>query len=256
MLEKITTLFWYLKQPKGLTLVKNLFKRATIYRRLEASGDEATAWAEPLATDTSAALEKLFPGEIHAYKEVEKEFDNDFNEARQSIAKTPFKMGGMGNIDLLYNICEITQAKYVAETGVAYGWSSLSILLSIAKRDGSVLVSTDMPYAKMGNENFVGIVVPEGLRSHWKLYQESDISGLPKGLKALPSLDVVHYDSDKSYLGRKISFPVLYDKLREGGVFISDDIQDNVAFKHFCEKLDKRPVIISFQNKFVGAFIK
>ncbi len=119
-----------------------------------------------------------------------------------------------------------------------------------------MLVSTDMPYAKMGNEDFVGIVVPLELKKHWRLIREADISGLPKAFKNIQYLDVVHYDSDKSYLGRMTTYPKLYKKLRSGGIFISDDIQDNLAFKHFCEKMDVKPIIISFQNQFVGVFTK
>ena len=150
--------------------------------------------------------------------------------------ETPFKMGGKGNIDLLYNICEETKAKYVAETGVAYGWSSLAILLSLKNRPGSKLISTDLSYAKMGNEDAVGIVVPKELKSSWTLIQEPDSAGLPKGLKEVPHLDVVHYDSDKSYLGRMNSYPILYNKLRKGGVFISDDIGIMLDSKIFVKR--------------------
>ena len=165
-------------------------------------------------------------------------------------------MGGQGNIVLLYNICERIGARFVLETGVAYGWSSLSILLSLKDRDKSLLVSTDMPYAKMGNEDYVGIAVPPGLKNCWKLIREPDISSLPKALSEVPHLDVVHYDSDKSYLGRMMSYPKLYNKLRQGGIFISDDINDNIAFKHFCQKLNKIPVIVPFEDKYVGIIVK
>ncbi len=117
-------------------------------------------------------------------------------------------------------------------------------------------MSTDMPYAKMGNEKFVGIVVPEALRNYWKLFQESDLSALPKALKLVEYLDMIHYDSDKSYVGRMYAYPLLYHKLRKGGVFISDDIQDNVAFKDFCESLGIEPIVISFEGKYVGVFVK
>ena len=113
-----------------------------------------------------------------------------------------------------------------------------------------------MPYAKMGNEDYVGTVVLPKLKTHWQLIRESDISGLPKALKNIPYLDVVHYDSDKSYLGRMITYPKLYNKLRKGGFFISDDINDNLAFKHFCEKHNQTPVVIPFENRYVGVIVK
>ena len=50
----------------------------------------------------------------------------------------------------------------------------------------------------------------------------------------VPYLDLCHYDSDKSYYGRRWAYPKLWEALKTGGIFISDDIQDNWAFKEFC----------------------
>lgn len=256
MINKFKTFIWFLRQPKGLTLIANLVKRKTIYRKHEKTRKEAADWCKMKAVDTITGLNILFPDHDAKYVLPENLFPAEFEYARSKFKNTPYKMGGPGNMVMLYNICEYTRAKYVAETGVAYGWSSLSILLSLSRRDGSLLVSTDMPYAKMGNKQYVGIVVPEQLKKNWILIQESDISGLPKAFKKVPYLDVVHYDSDKSYVGRMISYPVLYNKLREGGIFISDDIQDNLYFKQYCDKLGVDPVIISCESKYVGVFIK
>ncbi len=256
MRNRIKTLAWYLKQPKGLSLIVSLIKRKTIYKSREKTRADAEKWCKQHSVETSVAFQKLFGSSVQSYKEPENIFIEEFNYAQQKADASPFKMGGRGNIGLLYNVCEQVQAKYMIETGVAYGWSSLSILLSLAKRPGSLLISTDMPYAKMGNEDFVGIVVPQHLKDHWLLIREADVSGLPKAFKKVEYLDVIHYDSDKSYLGRMTSYPKLYAKLRSGGVFVSDDIQDNLAFKHFCEKINVIPTVISFRNQFVGAFIK
>jgi hypothetical protein len=256
MISKLKTSVWYLKQPKGYQLLFNLVKQKTIYKQKENTRNESIEWCAERSEDTTVALSKLFPGSGENFADIEKIYPNEFHFASQQVEITPFQMGGAGNMNLLYNICETIQAQYVAETGVAYGWSSLSILLSISKRKDSLLISTDMPYAKMGNQNSVGVVVPPHLRKNWLLIQESDISGLSKGLKKTGCLDVVHYDSDKSYLGRMKTYPVLYDKLRRGGVFISDDIQDNIGFKDFCEKLKIIPTIISFEGKYIGVFIK
>lgn len=256
MINRLKTLSWYLKQPKGAQLVLDLIKRKTIYKAREKTGSEAKAWCEENALNTDQAFKRLFPDSDINYVEPETIFPEEFQHAQQKVDGTPFKMGGRGNTSLLYNVCEQVQAKYVAETGVAYGWSSLSILLSLNKRPGSLLVSTDMPYAKMGNEDFVGIVVPHHMKENWRLIREADLSGLPKAFKGIEYLDVVHYDSDKSYLGRMTTYPKLYKKLRTGGVFVSDDIMDNLAFKHFCEQLNIVPIVIAFRNQFVGVFIK
>lgn len=256
MLTKIKTLYWYLKQPKGLQLILNLLKRNTSYKSRENTKAGAERWCAQNAIDTESALKQLFADSNGTYINPKEAFPKEFEYAMHKLNTSPYKMGGGGNLFLLYNACELLQAKYVAETGVAYGWSSLSILVSLVKRKGSLLVSTDMPYAKMGNEAFVGIVVPPELRPNWNLIRESDISGLPKALKSVPYLDLIHYDSDKSYLGRMLSYPKLYEKLRVGGLFVSDDINDNAAFRDFCDRRHIHPTIIFFDNKYVGAFIK
>src|SRR5690606_32311972 len=114
---------------------------------------------------------------------------------------------------------------------------SLSILLALGDYPTARLYSTDMPYANMGNEDFVGIVVPPRYKEQWELFREADVSGIPKILAKVKSLDLIHYDSDKSYLGRMQTYPKLWGKLRSGGVFISDDIQDNLAFRDYAKKL-------------------
>jgi predicted O-methyltransferase YrrM len=257
MLSKIKTVFWYLKQPKGTLLLKNLILQKTTYLKLEDTRKEAEEWCRKIALDTKAAIHQLFEGKADtSLVDIERTFEKDFAEATKAATKSPFEMGGAGNMFLLYNIAEFIKAKSVVETGVAYGWSSLSVLLSIAKRENSKLYSTDMPYAKMGNDDYVGIVVPEKYKAHWKLYRESDVSGLPKIVASADVLDMIHYDSDKSYVGRMYAYPLLYNKLRTGGVFISDDIQDNIAFKDFCDSLKITPTVISFEGKYVGVFIK
>jgi len=256
MFSKLRTLAWYLKQPKGISLTWLLVKRKTSYASRENTGQESREWCKQNATDLATALQQLFPGMKDLVMDLESVFPEEFSYAHQKANTSPYKMGGEGNMNLLYNICEQIRAEYVIETGVAYGWSSLSILVSLVKRPNSILISTDMPYAKMGNDDYVGIVVSPKLKAHWKLIRESDISGLPKALKNISYLDLVHYDSDKSYLGRTITYPKLYNKLRKGGVFISDDINDNLAFKHFCEQHQKQAVIVPFGNRYVGVFIK
>lgn len=256
MISKLRTISWYLKQPKGTVLLANLIKRKTTWKKREDTRQQAWDWGNERAVDTDTALGILFPASEFSAQAVEQLFESEFAEARQKFEATPYQMGGAGNLTLLYQVCKAVDAKYVAETGVAYGWSSLAVLLAISAHADALLVSTDMPYAKMGNENFVGIVVPDALRKHWKLIQESDTSGLPRALAAVPYLDVAHYDSDKSYLGRMQSFPKLYAKLRSGGVFISDDIQDNLAFRDYCATLGITPVVMHCTGKLVGAFIK
>lgn len=250
MISKIKTLIWYLKNPRllpdaGLKIEARLF-----YISKENSGAKAKAWCNLSAVSQEEAFAQLFPG--RPFEKIAEKFPNEYKYGVEQEADSKFVMGGAGAIDLLYNLCEATQSCKVLETGVAYGWSTLSILLSLSNRPNALLISVDMPYAKAGNEFFVGTVVPNQLRNSWILFRESDFTGIPKAISKLGELDLCHYDSDKSYLGRRRSNKLIWKALKKNGLFISDDISDNIGFKEFCESVGRTPVIVCWNNKYIG----
>jgi hypothetical protein len=225
-------------------------------RDTEAHRAKATAWCAKRAVDTVGALQQLgFTGTITPFAEVVGA--SEWQAAQERALKSPVKMGGAGNLELLYYCAEAVGATRVLETGVAYGWSSFSVLQSLANRPGALLASTDMPYAQLGNDEWVGVVVPDALRPLWKLFRQADRQALPKALDALGGrLDMCHYDSDKSYQGRMWAYPILWKALRAGGLFISDDIQDNEAFRHWVEKMQLDCIVVEFEGKFIGVIQK
>lgn len=117
-----------------------------------------------------------------------------------------------------------------------------------------------MPYLKQNNDAYVGCVVPAGLRPHWHIINSADREALPKALRRLPSIDMCHYDSDKSYSGRMWAFPLLWNALRPGGIFISDDIEDNLAFHDFCKQINHMAIIVQndsgSEHKYQGILLK
>jgi predicted O-methyltransferase YrrM len=165
-------------------------------------------------------------------------------------------MGGAGNMDLLYTLCDHLRATRVVETGVAYGWTSLAVLLSLQDRPGSLLYSVDLPYVDRRNEAWVGVVVPQELRPQWRLMRAADRQGLPVALREAGEVDVAHYDSDKSYEGRLFGYPLLWDSLRPGGILVSDDVGDNSGFRDFAASIDVEPVIVADGGKFQGILVK
>jgi predicted O-methyltransferase YrrM len=152
------------------------------------------------AVPTSAALAQITGSPMP--ESVRSRFPAVFVVAEQTARACPVRMGGAGNLDLLYWLAEYCQATTVIETGVAYGWSSLALLLSLSTRPGARLLSTDMPYPNANNEQFVGCVVPQSLRSGWQIIDRADRQALPRALKQAGRIDMCHYDSDKSYAGR------------------------------------------------------
>lgn len=253
MKEIITILFSYLKRPQlypelGRKIIKNLFQRNAA---LKGQG-EMEAWCESKALGLAQTLTKL---DIESKKALADLFPNEFAWAQQKAASSPVSMGGAGALELLYYLSEKIQAKVVVETGVAYGWSSWGFLLSLKNRNGK-LYSSDMPYMSKNNDAFVGIVVPDEWKKHWNLYRFADRESLPKIFKEISEIDLCHYDSDKTYQGRMWAYPKLWEKLRVGGYFLSDDIGDNIAFKDWVEEMKLSPIILKFEGKYIGIIEK
>ena len=253
LLRVSKTLIGYLKRPDlypelGRKIIKNIFNRKSAFK-----GKEKTLlWASENALNQEDAIKKLFGIEMKSFVEL---FPSELQLAKKTEAECPIKMGGAGALELIFYACEFTKAQNVVETGVAYGWSSLAALLSLEKRNGA-LYSSDMPYLGQDGDQYVGCIVPQHLKNNWKLFRHADRESLPKILKETQQIDVVHYDSDKSYEGMKWAYETLFPYVNKGGIFISDDINDNSAFQDFCEQQNIEPTVVEFEGKFVGVIVK
>ena len=256
MIQKTRTLIWYLKRPRFYPHLKYLvtkkLSRASSGR--DNTQQESLQWCAGLAVDTNTALERL-TGQP-APTPVNRLFSDYFQSAERIVEECPAEMGGPGNLDLLYWSAEYLKATNIIETGVAYGWSSLAILLSLGHRQHSGLISTDMPYPLRNSDQYVGCVVPAELRSRWRVIKNADRQALPKAVKSVNTFDMCHYDSDKSYDGRAWAYRFLWGALRPGGFFISDDIGDNVAFREFSQMVACDPIVVENDGKYVGVMIK
>lgn len=254
MLNKIKTAVWFLKNPKYISQVFQVLKRRK-NAAMENTSLQATEWCEKSFVPLNDALEMML-GDKN-YEDISISFPEEMKAAKIMADNTPVKMGGEGATSFIYHLVKYSGAKKIIETGVAYGWSSLAILLAIKDKEGARLISNDMPYISMGNDDYVGCVVPNQLKDKWELQRLPDVNGIPLALKKFNrQIDLCHYDSDKSYTGRTWASPILWEALRDGGYFVSDDINDNLAFKQFCESVKRTPVIIKHMDKYVGVIVK
>ena len=74
-------------------------------------------------------------------------------------------------------------------------------------------------------------------------------------LKQLGEVDVVFYDSDKSYEGMMRTWRRAWAALRPGGVMMIDDINSNDAYSTFVRALGQQPRVFSKQRGTVKWFI-
>lgn len=253
MLNKILIIIWFIKRPTYYLHFFSLIKRKFLINHdTDLNRTEAIKWASNKSVSYLDALKKLnLKGDIFGLD------DKTINEAYKLKNKSSTKMGGSAHIHLIYNCVRLLNARTVLETGVAYGWSSLSILKALSELKKGKLVSIDMPYPIKNNESEVGIVVPKYLKKNWVLIRKPDNPGIIEGLNILGGkIDLCHYDSDKSWWGRNFAYPILWKALNPNGLFISDDIQDNLYFSNFVEKNFLKYAVVEFEGKYIGLIRK
>jgi predicted O-methyltransferase YrrM len=256
MFGKLATLAWYLQRPRLYPQQLRDWQEKFVYGKApyNHSRAEAEHWCAARAINTDEAIEKIVGqrpgGQITAL------FPEVFAAARRQQQQVPVWMGGAGDLNLIYWLAHFSNALRIIETGVAFGWSSLAFLLAIRERADAHLVSVDMPYPRINNDKYVGCVVPVSLRAQWTLLRYADREGLPRAIAQLGGIDLCHYDSDKRYRSRMWAYPRLWRALRPGGLLISDDIGDNVAFRDYCQQVGVQPTIVAIDNKYVGVLVK
>lgn len=257
MIARLRIAIWFLRHPRFWPQATHLLRRKLAgHHTNQGDRESATQWAAEKAVGVEQAL-----GDLGIYDPgtgpIPEIAEDDLADAEARAKHSPVRMGGRGDLKLLYAAVLSAPSRRVIETGVAYGWSSLAILLAQERRGEGRLASVDMPYPGLGNEPFVGIVVPESLRDRWVLFRESDRSGLPKAIRHFDGvIDLCHYDSDKSYDGRMFGYHALWQALRPGGIFISDDIHDNDAFRDFCASRQVEFRVTHSGNKYAGIIVK
>jgi hypothetical protein len=190
-----------------------------------------------------------------------REIQDDVNRisicANKTLQNIPFDLGGGGAYPLLYFITRYNKPAVVVETGVASGFSTFSILDALSKNQKGHLYSSDLPYFRLPNPTqYIGIVVPDVLKSRWSLYTKGDHLNLKNVCACIRHIDVFHYDSDKSYKGRAMVFSFLRDYLSNKSWVIMDDIQDDSFFYDFASEIpEENWRVFNFQGKWLGLIV-
>ena len=133
--------------------------------------------------------------------------------------------------EFLYFITLHKRPKVIVETGVGIGFSSLAFLSAIRENNQGILYSSDLPYVRYEkSEDTIGYIVDERLREKWELYIKGDLTNIKEIKKKISSIDIFHYDSDKTYLGTKKTFNLIKKLFHKDTLIVFDDLSDHSFF--------------------------
>ena len=155
---------------------------------------------------------------------------------------------------LIYSLIRRHKPKLMVETGVQNGISTYFILKAMYENNFGKLISIDLPFSKGSIREYdghkdtswipkgklPGWVVPESLKSRWRLILGDSKDILPK--LHLNGLDFFMHDSEHSYKVQKFEYEWAYSNILKG-VIASDDIEWGSAWDDFLTKYNL-PIIV------------
>lgn len=148
-------------------------------------------------------------------------------------------------LDLLEKMVLHLSPEVVLETGVANGASTRRILSALSHNRGSGrLISCDI------DDRVATAELTANPRFEFvKIGAQSDFSDL---VERLDKIDLFYHDSDHSYDQQLFEYSTVWNKLPDGGILFSDDINWSYAFLDFCVTVNRVPYVLSDTQKFSG----
>jgi len=153
---------------------------------------------------------------------------------------------------VIYVIVRALKPKIFVETGVQNGISTYFILSALECNDYGTLHSIDIRETLQDGKR-IGWLVPDELKLRWDFSVGNSKEVVPKMLSELKTVDIFMHDSLHTFEHMSFEFRTAWEYLHEGGVLITDDIDQNRAFDDFI-KLENPSRIATFG--LLGVLIK
>lgn len=201
------------------------------YRETRYQSHTENSW-KPLSPEQQNHMRNILNSTISMAEEL---IPDEVSEIPQAVEKFGFK-NYLQYHGVCYMICRKIKPNYVVETGVANGFSTLSILSALEKNKAGLLWSID--YSPYPNFNS-GWLCKHKDWKNWKLTIAKTSDKLPDILQSLKKIDCFFHDSDHSYKNQMYEYKLAWNYLREEGILFSDDI--NRAFDDFIKQLTPKP---------------
>ena len=145
------------------------------------------------------------------------------------LAKQPLPFPSFYNADLTlallsYAFTRYLRPHFVLETGVGYGVTSALVLFALERNGFGELVSIDLPSLADPKGLYVGLVVPEHLKSRWTLCIGSSRRRLPGILSDHRQMGLFISDSANVYTLQRYEYEAVYPRLITGGAALFNNI--------------------------------
>ena len=210
----------------------------------------ATSWAAGHTVDMNAWADRLNSDLWAESLKFAEEMETSLRPRVDELAALGIDLGGGGCHELLYFLTRLRRPRTVLETGVAAGWSTTALLTAIRDNGDGRLFSSDFPYFRLADpERYVGYLVPDEIKGPWTLHTKGDRRNLDLILRPGVTVDLVHYDSDKSRGGREFFFRRVAAHLAPDAIIVMDDINDNLVFR---ERAGSHFRVFEYHGKYVG----
>ncbi len=237
--------------PAKKAVIIQKVTRRFMDRRGTLTDSQYKGWLRASAVEEQAFIATLDPA---LAAETESFATAFYEHADRVLSAIPHKLGGGAVVRVLYALTRQKQPETIVETGVASGYSSACFLSALQKNGKGHLYSSDFPYFRIANaEQYVGVVVDRNLKDRWTLMLNGDEANIPEILKQCGTIDLFHYDSDKSYTGRQATMNRVLPRMADDALIIMDDIQDNCFFHDFAKAHPAmRCEVVHRKGKYIG----
>jgi predicted O-methyltransferase YrrM len=238
-----------LNYKKMDVIIKKILKRINIFKTKVSQKDII----DKLDNKKTSLENFMIKENFQLYKEAKKFSRSLEIKSSKKLKKIEYDLGGGGAYNLIYFITRQIKPEIVLETGVAAGYSSYAFLEAMNKNKIGKLFSSDFPYFRIPNPvKYIGILVDKKYKKNWELFLDGDERNVIKIKKKLKKkIDLIHYDSDKTYEGKKNFFNSINSLLRKNTIIIIDDIQDDNFFLEYIAN-KKNYKIFKFKKKYLG----
>lgn len=155
------------------------------------------------------------------------------------VSQAPFPLAHNADFTLAYLcylVCRATKPATVLETGVAYGVTSAYILKALEVNGHGLLHSVDRPPFEPDADQFVGFLIPEALKSRWRLHRGVSRRVFPRLLPQLGPVDVFIHDSRHTYRNIDYELRAVQRHLAPRSVVMADDVDRNRAFHDWATR--------------------